>query len=95
MAKPVQRAQITIYETAKGISSGYHLLILHAGKTLEDYSAGGHPLESQAPGESSTSTVKAWALSTAKDLFYEHFGREPTRHEIEVEVVQGEPELKD
>jgi hypothetical protein len=72
--------------SCRGMSSGYSITVFDAQDVIASYSAGGHPADSQAPGESPMSTVRRWAISTAKEMFAECAGREPTVQEIEVEI---------
>jgi len=84
---------VVIYRSKnRGQSSGYSICLLDGDAVIESYSAGGHPAESQSPGESPFATVRKWALSTAKEKFVEQAGREPTRNEIEVETESPDEE---
>jgi hypothetical protein len=76
--------EITIHETEPGVSDGYAVRLYHGHRIREEYTAGGHPLDSQAPGTSDTDVVRAWALDTAKDMFWNLTGREPDATEIEI-----------
>jgi hypothetical protein len=78
--------------TNRGQSSGYSIRLFDGNKEVAFYSAGGHPADSQAPGESSIRTVRKWAMTTAKEMFAEHAGREPATEEIEVEIESPDEE---
>lgn len=77
--------------TKRGISAGYSIRLFD-GDEIASYSAGGHPCDSQAPGESPLPTVRSWAISTAKEMFVEHAGRQPRANEIEVEIETPDEE---
>jgi hypothetical protein len=74
------------------MSQGYSVRICDGDNELAYYSAGGHPQDSQAPGESPFRTVRRWAVSTAKEMFAEHAGRQPKAIEIEVETESPDGE---
>jgi hypothetical protein len=78
--------------TKRGMGAGYSIRLFDGTKEVAFYSAGGHPADSQAPGESSIRTVRKWAMSTAKEMFEEHVGREPATEEIEVEIESPDEE---
>lgn len=80
-------ASVVIYRSTKrGQSSGYSIRLFDGDAEIANYSAGGHPADTQAPGESSTRIVRKWAISTAKEMYTEHAGRLPTANEIEIEM---------
>jgi hypothetical protein len=84
---------VMIYRSKnRGQSNGYSIRLFSGPKEIAGYSAGGHPCDSQAPGESPFSTVRKWAISTAREMFAEHAGRQPTADEIEVETESSEGE---
>lgn len=84
---------ITIHlSTKKKLSSGYTVSLFDGPNEVTTYWAGGHPADSQAPGESPTRTVRQWALSTAREIFAEHAGRLPKANEIEVELESPDEE---
>jgi hypothetical protein len=86
-------ASVVMYRsTNKGMSSGYSIRLFDGQNEIASYSAGGHPADSQAPGESPMRTVRRWALSTAKEIFSEHAGRLPAVNEIEVETETPDEE---
>jgi len=89
----VMFVSVVIYRSKKrGQSSGYSIRLFDGQNEIASYSAGGHPLDSQEEGESSTRTVRKWAISTGKEMFIEHAGRQPTVNEIEVEVETPDEE---
>jgi hypothetical protein len=84
---------IVIYRsTSRGMSQGYSIRLFDGNEEIASYSAGGHPCDSQAPGESPMRTVRRWALSTAKEMFVEHSGRLPAANEIEIEMESPDGE---
>jgi hypothetical protein len=86
-------ASITIYrakEKRHSPATGYEVYIFNdAGKCVEEYTGGANPYCSGSPGEALYSTVKKWAVRTAKEIFAEHFGRKPKKDEIEIEGRWG------
>lgn len=86
-------ASVVIYRSnRRGMSQGYSVTVFDAQDVIASYSAGGHPADSQAPGESPLPTVRRWAISTAKEVFQEHAGRRPTANEMEVEIETPDEE---
>jgi hypothetical protein len=84
---------VVIYRsTSRGMSQGYSITLFDGNAVIANYSAGGHPCDSQAPGESPFSTVRSWGISTAKEMFAEHAGRQPTANEIEIEIKSPDEE---
>lgn len=67
-------------------SSGYSIRLFDGDAEIAYYSAGGHPCDSQAPGESPLSTVRKWARSSTNEMFAEYTGRLPKADEIEIKM---------
>jgi hypothetical protein len=74
------------------MSRGYSIDLYDDDAVVESYRAGGHPRDSQEEGESPLSTVRQWAISTAKEMFTEYAGRLPETTEIEVEIKSPDEE---
>ena len=50
-------------------STGYRVLLVRNGRVIDEYSAGGNPFDSQAPG---AQCKGRWARGTAFDIAREH-----------------------
>jgi len=77
-------ASIAIHVAGSGESSGYEILLYVGSRCVAQYSAGGNPRDSQAPGEVDVATCRRWAYQTVRDMFHERFRRYPRRNEVDV-----------
>ena len=86
-------AAVVIYRSTNcGMSPGYSVRICNGDAVIASYSAGGHPADSQAPGESPIRTVRQWAISSATEMFQHAAGRMPAANEVEVEIESPDEE---
>lgn len=66
-------------------SRGYMITVVaDGGRILWDYSVGGNPCDSYAPGCSHPSTVRGWAISALHEYFVKHLGRCARRDEYSI-----------
>ena len=65
-------------------TTGYRVLLVRNGRVIDEYSAGGNPFDSQAPGDQCKGR---WARETAFDIAREHgISRRRVSHDSEIEV---------